>query len=156
MKELLLQIKKTVDDTRPYATGLDHWQIADFESRYREIIRLGEEENPVPGARERGKRGPRGQSRAKNLLDRCNVHMKEVLGFMYDFNIPFDNNQAERDIRMVKLQQKISGTNRSDNGAQWFCRIRGYISTLKKNDQPILSSIVKAFEGHPYIPQTAN
>jgi transposase len=156
LKELLLQIKKTVDDTRPIATGLEEWQIADYESKYQEIIRLGELENPVPGTRKRGKRGPRRQSKAKNLLDRCKDYQKEVLAFMYDFNIPFDNNQAERDIRMVKLQQKISGTSRSDNGAQWFCRIRAYISTLRKNDQPILSSIAKAFEGHPYIPQTTN
>jgi transposase len=155
LKELLLQIKKTVDDTRPFASCLDYWQTNSFESRYLEIIRQGQKENPA-STRERGKRGPRGQSKAKNLLDRCNVHMKEILTFMHDFNVPFDNNQAERDIRMVKLQQKISGTNRSDQGAQWFCRIRAYISTLRKNDQPILSSLAQAFEGHPYTPQTTH
>jgi hypothetical protein len=155
LKELLLLVKKTVDDARPLASGLDHWQIADYEPEYREIIRLGEEENPASTGK-RGKRGPSGQSRAKNLLDRCRDYPEEVLGFMYDFKVPFDNNQAERDIRMAKLQQKTSGTNRSDQGAEWFCRIRGYISTLKKNDQPILSSLAQTFEGHPYTPQTTH
>lgn len=156
MKEFLYKVKKTVDATRLHADYLDNGQIADFESEYSEIILSGLKENPVPATERRGKRGPKGQSKAKNLLDRCRDFQKQVLAFMYDFHVPFDNNQAERDIRMVKLQQKISGTSRSDEGAAWFCRIRGYISTVRKNDQPVLSSLVRAFEGSPFIPQTAN
>lgn len=155
MNSLLHLIKKTVDAARPCATCLDPGQVADFESQYMRIIELGQRENSAPAeAVKRGKRGPQGQSKAKNLLDRCKDYQKEFLAFMYDFNTPFDNNQAERDIRMAKLQQKISGTSRSDEGAAWFCRIRGYISTLKKNDQPVLSSLIRTFEGHPFIPQT--
>ncbi len=70
---------------------------------------------------------------------------------MYDFSIPFDNSQAERDIRMVKVQQKISGTFRSVDGAKTFCRIRGYISTVRKNSFSVIDAIQAAFEGNPFI-----
>ncbi len=71
---------------------------------------------------------------------------------MYDFNVPFDNNQAERDVRMMKVQQKISGTFRSAQGANIFCRIRGYISTVGKNSLSVIDTIQAAFEGDPFIP----
>lgn len=155
MDLLLHEIKEKVDASRSASERLSDEMIKGFESRYMEIIELGLRENPVQDSLRVGKRGPRRQSKAKNLLDRCREYQKEVLAFMYDSNVPFENNQAERDIRMVKVQQKISGTFRSDEGARWFCRIRGYISTVKKNKQPVLASIIGALEGHPYIPKVA-
>jgi hypothetical protein len=155
MKELLYLIKDRMDVMRAEMTCLSLDEIADFESRYREIVAEGIRENAGLPRRE-GKRGPLTQSKSKNLVDRCRDHMPEILTFMHDSQVPFDNNQAERDIRMAKLQQKISGSNRSDQGAAWFCRIRGYISTARKNRQPILSALARAFEGHPFIPQTTN
>lgn len=153
MNELLHDIKKAVDTVRVCSSSLTNQQITEFELRYSQIIATGIRENPVPVCSGTPvKRGRKKQSKSKNLLDRCQLHQREILAFMYDFAIPFENNQAERDIRMVKLQQKISGTFRSDEGAAWFCRIRGYISTVKKNGEPVLASLVGAFEKKPFIP----
>ena len=75
-----------------------------------------------------------------------------MLRFMIDFRVPFDNNQAERDLRMMKLKQKISGTFRAFSGAQEFCRIRGYISTLRKQNIGVLDALTQLFIGEPVIP----
>jgi transposase len=155
LKQLVHKAKKAVDDARDKNNCLDAEQLAGFESEYTWIMGLGARENQ-DGVLRKGKRGPLKQTRAKNLLDRCNEYRKQILGFMHDSRIPFDNNQAERDIRMVRLHEKISGTTRSQEGADWFCRIRGYISTCRKNDQPVLASLVDAFEGRPFIPALAH
>ena len=112
------------------------------------------EENSPPVSLETPpkKRGKKKQTPAKNLLDRFIDHKSEILRFMYDFEVPFENNQAERDIRMMKLQQKISGTFRSIQGAVSFCRIRGYISTVKKNTLSVIDAIKGVFNGNPFFP----
>ena len=71
---------------------------------------------------------------------------------MYDLRVPFDNNQAERDLRIMKVQQKISGTFRSQDGAEAFCRIRGYISTICKNGVRVIDALSSVFEGRPMMP----
>ncbi|MDI6885277.1 MAG: transposase, partial [archaeon] len=153
MIELLLEIKKAVDERRAEADKLDPAQIEIFEARYDQIIEKGIAEDPPPIPEDKPrKRGRKKQSRAKNLLDRLKKHRRETLAFMYDFSVPFDNNQAERDIRMMKVQQKISGAFRSARGANIFCRIRGYISTLRKNSISVINALQATFEGNPFIP----
>ena len=93
------------------------------------------------------------QSRARNLLDRLSEYEADTLRFLADFAVSFDNNLAERDIRMVKVQQKVSGTFRSRAGAEAFCAIRSYISTLRKQGQSILPALEHVFAGSPIYPQ---
>ncbi|HSV32268.1 MAG TPA: transposase [Atribacteraceae bacterium] len=131
-------------------------QLMDFEARYSRIVALGYEENPsaIEG-KPKGKRGRTKKTKARNLVERLDNHRQETIDFMYDFRIPFDNNQAERDIRMMKVQQKISGGFRIWQGAQVFCRIRGYISTVKKNSVPVLGAIRDGLLGMPFAPADA-
>lgn len=151
MSQCLLDIKKEVDQARLYTDKLDSDKIEEFEGRFDKIIAEGLERNPPP-PKEPGKRGRVQQSPPKNLLDRLEEHKREVLAFMYDFDVPFDNNLAERDVRMMKLRQKISGTFRTAGGADVFCSIRGYISTVRKNGHHVLDAIQDALAGRPFIP----
>jgi transposase len=153
LKDVLLEIKRAVDEAR--ARGeieLSAEVKREFERRYDAILAAGLQANPPPeptGQRGRPKRG-----KAGSLVDRLRGHKGATLAFMDDFAIPFDNNQAERDIRMTKVRQKISGCFRRTTGAERFCRVRGYISTLRKQRMPILSALGKAMIGAPPLPAT--
>ena len=155
----LISIKTAVDRRKPIYCKLDLAEINDFEGRYDHIIERAKLENPPPiASNSQGlikKRGKKKKTKAQNLLERLDKYRREALAFMYDFEVPFDNNLAERDIRMMKVQQKISGTFRSWEGARIFCRIRGYISTVKKNSISVIDAIQGAFEGHSFIPGRA-
>jgi len=105
--------------------------------------------------RQPGQRGRVAQSPHRNLLDRLLDHKVAYLRFVTDFRIPFDNNLAERDLRMCKLQQKISGCFRTGTGADLFCRIRGYISTVRKQGHDLLPALVSLFSISPFFPVSA-
>lgn len=156
-KKLLVDLKTEVDAAKAHkAVVLSSARLAEYEQSYQTLIELALAANgPPAGGWPRGKRGRPKQSKAKNLIDRLDQHREQVLLFAYRFEVPFDNNQAERDIRMVKVQQKISGCFRSSAGADYFCRIRGYLSTMKKQGQNLLLALWQAFVGQPLLPSVS-
>ena len=122
-------------------------------ARYRALLAAGYAANPPPQRTADGpQRGRLKQSKARNLLDRLTTREDAVLAFLHDWHVPFDNNQAERDLRMLKVQQKISGTFRDPAGADAFCRLRGYISTLRKQARHVLTALELTFLGQPPLP----
>lgn len=147
MQKLLCEIKEKVEIEKEFNDHLDQQMINDFETRYQQILTAGYQANPPPEhLTKKKKRGKPKRGEPLNLLDRFKNLPKEVLAFMYDFNVPFDNNLAERDIRMMKLHQKISGIFRSKQGADMFCRIRGFISTVRKHNMNVINAICTALE----------
>ncbi len=153
MIELLLDIKAAVEQARAEGrTSLHPLEVADWKARYQALLAQGYLANPPDPPPEIGKRGRRKQSAARNLLDRLCKHQEAVLLFLDNFAVPFDNSLAERDLRMVKVQQKISGCFRSPAGAVAFCRIRGYLSTLRKQGMAVLTALEQALVGHPVSP----
>jgi transposase len=151
MRELLLEIKASAAQARSSgAAQLEPAQILAFRARYDALLRAGEAAHPASPPT--GRAGRRKQSPAYNLVRRLQKHADLVLGFMYDVAVPFDNNLAERDLRMLKTQQKISGGFRSKGGADVFCRIRSYISTVRKQRLPLLEALCSVFSGTPLVP----
>ena len=105
--------------------------------------------------RRAGQRGRLAQSPTRNLLERFLLQQDQVLAFLDDLTIPFDNNQAERDLRGLKIQQKVSGCFRSEWGADAYATIRGYLATLRKQGQSLLAALNAVFAGQPLYPASA-
>lgn len=144
LKELLLEMKAEVE--RAGAEGgrqLSAERLMELTASYDRLIADGLAAQPPPEVPEPVKK------QARNLLLRMERRKAEVLLFLTDFTVPFDNNQAERDLRMVKLQQKVGGCFRSEEGARRFCRIRSYLSTMRKHGRGVLLSLERACVGAP-------
>jgi transposase len=153
MKALLGEIKRAVDIAKAQAQpALAPTQIADYEQRYVALLQAGLEEEHHAPSPPSGQRGRKKQHKSKNLLDRLAKYQAETLAFMKDFAVPFDNNLAERDLRMMKVKQKVSGCFRTTSGAHAFCRIRSYLSTMKKQGHNVITALKSVFEGSPLAP----
>lgn len=122
-----------------------------FMNCFDALVELGLASNPVV-VRTTMKRGRVAQSKGRNLALRCQQHKDAVLRFLLDARVPFDNNLAERDIRMVCVKRKVSGGFRSAEGAKAFCRIRSYISTLRKQGLSVWAGLVSVFRGDVLMP----
>jgi len=144
--KLLIEIKDAVALARSeLQTGLEMALQNDFLNRYDAII--SDADQCVRGSPRRKTT----QLSAPNLLKRLTRSKREVLRFMFDFSVPFDNNGSERDLRMLKLQQKISGCFRTTEGVATFCRVRSYLSSARKQGRSLLAAIERALLGKPLI-----
>ena len=148
MLALLLAVKLLVADA--FLSGDDQLppeQLTRLHQMYDTIVSYGLQEAPLPAkpSTTKGRRGRVKKSKARNLVERFEKHKKAILRFAHDFNVPFDNNLAERDIRMMKVQQKISGHFRSQEGAAIFCRLRSYTATLRKQGKRVWHALGSLF-----------
>ena len=152
MADLLLSMAKAADEWRKLGASAVPTDERDaWVAQYFDLLANGFAAQPLPSAEDIPKRGGRRkQSAAKNLLDELLRRAEQVLAFLDDLSIPFTNNQAERDLRMVKVQQKIAGTFRSEDGATAFCRIRSYLSTMRKQEHGMLAALAAVFAGQPF------
>jgi transposase len=152
LKDLLLSMKGATQHAREQGKRwLDPVEVLDWERAFLRLLDEADQVTPrataPPGTKGRVK-----QSVARNLLDRLRKHQQAVFCFLEDLRVDFDNNLAERDLRMIKVQQKVSGCFRSLAGAQAFSRIRGYVSTLRKQGLPLLPALQATLSGHPLLP----
>ena len=130
LKKLLETINRKVTEA---GGALDAQESQKYRLKYRALIKQAEIECPEPRRpNKKGKRGRIKRSKSRNLLKRLKDYEQDTLRFMDNEHVPFSNNLGENDIRMTKVQQKISGCFRSMDGAQIFCRVRSYLSTCRK------------------------
>ncbi len=150
--ELLLKIKLTVERAQDNGQAqLPTRRLNDFNQQYQHLVQQGLHSNPPP--KRTSQRGRPAQGPIRSILLRLKKRPLAVLAFMHDFRVPFDNNLAERDLRMAKVRQKVAGCFRSWRGAEIFCRIRGYISTMRKQGHNVLAALSSVFAGHPRMPR---
>lgn len=155
LKDVLRQMRTATDQARNQGLAQVPSTVRDpLCARYRELLATGLAANPPPRTtvRRPGQRGRLAQSSARNLLERLLLDQEAVLAFLDDLAIPFDNNQAERDLRGFKVHQKVSNGFRSDTGAEAFARIRGYLATLRKQGYALLAALETVVAGRPLYP----
>lgn len=146
MKALLEKINRAVNDAGGALCAKEGEQ---YRRKYRAILKEGDSESPPPDETNRkGKRGRIKRTKARNLLERLRDYEDDTLLFMENLIVPFTNNLGENDLRMTKVQQKISGCFRSIDGAQIFCRVRSYLSTCRKQGFSSSHALAVLFEGN--------
>lgn len=144
MKRLLLQMYEKSDSGKGVVEGIEK-----YEKRYDEILRAGEGEE-APATKPQG-RGKWKRSRGRNLLERLRKYKEGVLKFAKLEGVPFTNNQAERDIRPVKVKQKVSGGFRSSSGTESYTRINSFLSTMRKMNRQVFEELRSVIEGRPFV-----
>ncbi|MGO9751944.1 MAG: IS66 family transposase [Solirubrobacteraceae bacterium] len=155
MSGLLVDAKLLVDQAKASGlTQLNERQLKELHASYREVITMGYDANPGLEPHTTGRRPKR--IKAQNLLLRLDEREHEALRFAHDFRVPFDNNLCERDLRMVKLQQKISGCWRTSEGAKRFLAIRSYISTARKQGLRPAEALTRLTADQPWLPMAAS
>ncbi|WP_427019251.1 IS66 family transposase (plasmid) [Pseudarthrobacter sp. P1] len=153
MADLLVEMLVAVDGAKAAGkTSLNKWVLRGRRRRYRRLIARGVGLNPLPPPT--GKRGRPAMGPVRSLLKRLDTYEDDVLRFAHDFTVSFDNNHAERDVRMVKLQQKVSGSWRSWEGAEAFLAVRSYVGTARKQGKNAGGALRDLFCGNPWIPAT--
>ena len=153
LKTLLLEMKNHTEQARLAGRSEVPFLVRHaLVQRYEALVQQGYQVNPPDPPPEQTKRGKRKQHPARLLLDRLHQRQEQVLAFLHHLHVPFDNSLAERDIRMLKVQQKISGCFRAEEGARAFCRIRSYVSTLRKQGMSLLTALELTCAGHPVLP----
>ena len=145
MKRLLKETCHTV--AKREEKCLTAAEYANLQKRYRNILTRGDKELPEIPQKEKGKRGKMAKSDAHNLWERLKEHETAVLLFAKDPHVPFTNNRAERDLRMAKVKQKVSGCFRKERYAQAYCRISSYLQTMSNQGVNPLVAIQMALAG---------
>ena len=148
--DLFLEMLQRVKDCKTRDAPLTLKEFRRWRSKYRKILKAGRQANPLT-PQQCAKKRPK-QSKAQNLLDRLEGFDDGILAFLWDPDLPFTNNEAERAFRMMKVRLKISGCFRTLEGARRHARIRSYISTLRKQGLPVLEYLRHALDGRPFLP----
>ncbi len=147
--DLLLEMKKVKDKAvEAGKESLSYYHYHKFDKRYEELIKQGREENPLPKETEK-KRGRKKKGKILALVERLANYKASVCLFINNFSVPFDNNQAERDLRMIKVKTKVSGCFRSEDGARDYLKIMSYVGTAHKQGYNAYESIKNAISGYP-------
>lgn len=144
LSDLLLVLHRRRQKQGPFSERQYRWA----EKHFKKVLRRGRYRHPHPPSGQRR----RAQSKAANLLDRLEDFGECYLAFLWDEDVPFTNNQAEQDVRMIKVRQKISGCFRTLHGAEMFCRIRSYLSTCRKQGHNLWEAITRVVVGDPFLP----
>ena len=150
---LFLAMLDCVQDRRARDAPLTQKEFRRWEQQYQSILQAGRRAKPVT-PEQSTRRRPK-QSKAQNLLDRLEGYDHCILAFLWELDLPFTNNEAERAFRMMKVRLKISGCFRTLAGARRHARIRSYISTLRKHGLPVLEYLRHALDDRPFLPQPA-
>ena len=153
LHDLFLDLHRCVQNRKARDAPMTEKEYQRWCDQYRKLLRAGRKANPLTPEQRAHPRAK--QSKEQNLLDRLEGYDDAILAFLWNLDLPFTNNEAERAFRMMKVRMKISGCFRTFVGACRHARIRSYISTLRKHGLPVLEYLRRALDGRPFLPQPA-